>query len=63
MAEALPHLPSGNQGRDQSEWPPRIIVLVEPMVQEQVALLAEDLVLVLTRRFQRHHAEVPSEPP
>ena len=40
-----------------------VAVFIEPMSEEQVALLAEDLVDTLSRRARRQHSEVASEPP
>ena len=43
--------------------PSSVVVFIEAMSEEQVALLAEDLVKVLVRRPARQRREVASEPP
>jgi hypothetical protein len=42
--------------------PSRIVLLIEAMTEEQVALLAEDLVEVVTGRARRQRSEVASQP-
>lgn len=42
---------------------PRVVLMIEAMTEEQVALLAEDLLEVLVRRVTRQPSEVASEPP
>lgn len=45
------------------DGPLRVAVLIEAMSEEQVALLAEDLVGILMARPRRQRPEVASEPP
>lgn len=42
---------------------PPVVLVIEAMREEQVALLAEDLVEVLVRRAARQPIQVASEPP
>ncbi len=63
MVEALSHLASGMQDREPGENPPRTVVLIEPMAEEQVVLLAEELLAVLIRRASGQGSELPFRPP
>lgn len=63
MAEPLSYLSSGNQGGNPNENTPSTVVLIESMVEEQVVLLAEELLGVLMRRAASQDSEVPFRPP
>jgi hypothetical protein len=63
MSEPLRHTSADGPLEPMQGAPPHVAVFIESMNEEQVALLTEDLVDVLTRRAQRQQREVASEPP
>jgi len=61
MPELPREIPSADPGPE--DRPSRVVVSIEAMAEEQVALLTKDLVDLLTRRAQSQHSKVASEPP
>lgn len=55
--------PAGPEPESLEDARARLAVLIEAMTEEQVALLADDLVEILARRARGHESGVPSESP
>jgi hypothetical protein len=60
---SLADLSPTDPGSEPLERPSRLAVLIEPMTEEQTALLAEDLVGILTGQARGQDPEVASEQP
>jgi hypothetical protein len=61
MPELPWEIPSADPGPE--DRPSRVVVSIEAMTEEQVVLLTEDLVELLTRHARSHRPEVASGPP